>query len=112
MEDMCRSGQFSPDSRIFLPDRNEWVRAAEAGADTGLELEFGENDEDVWRDADEADDGENESLAAEYERVRASISSDSKNGAEIYVNIVEECAIFRPADGATIDDIRFPFHSF
>ncbi len=84
LEDMCRSGQFSPDSRIFLPDRNEWVRAAEAGADTGLELEFGENDEDVWRDADEADDGENESLAAEYERVRASISSDSKN-AELHI---------------------------
>jgi hypothetical protein len=84
LEDMCRSGQFSPDSRIFLPDRNEWVRAAEAGADTGLDLDFGGFREDVWKDEDDTGDGENESLAAEYERLSASIRKDSTD-AELHI---------------------------
>ena len=29
IEKMCRSGQFSPDTRIFFPDKNKWVRAGD-----------------------------------------------------------------------------------
>ena len=84
IEDMCRSGQFSPETRIFLPGRNEWVRAADAGADTGLDLGFGETDEDAGKGEDETGDGEDESLAAEYERLCASIGGDTRD-AEIHI---------------------------
>lgn len=29
IERMCRSGQFSPDTRIFFPDKNTWVKAGD-----------------------------------------------------------------------------------
>jgi hypothetical protein len=29
IEKMCRAGQFLPDTRIFFPDKNKWVRAAD-----------------------------------------------------------------------------------
>jgi hypothetical protein len=30
IEDMCRSGEFTPDTRVFLPAKNCWVRAGDS----------------------------------------------------------------------------------
>jgi hypothetical protein len=67
MAEMCRAGQFSPDTRIFVPDRNEWVRAADAG----LGLEFGP--------VDDGGDGGSRSLRDEFKNAREEISRDPDN---------------------------------
>jgi hypothetical protein len=74
MAEMCRAGQFSPDTRIFVPDRNEWVLAADAG----LGLEFGRADGEG-----DGDDG-SRLLQDEFQSAREEISRDPDN-ADNYV---------------------------
>lgn len=79
IEEMCRSGRFSPDTRIFDPEKNEWVRAADAGLGLvfdgdpgGPDTVGGGNDNDGLR-----------SVAAEYEEVRARLVEDPYNTADL-----------------------------
>ena len=65
IEKMCRAGQFTPDTRIFFPDKNIWVRAG----DTDLKSLF--KDDETAADGDsppvqDEEDAEATSLEAEY----------------------------------------------
>jgi hypothetical protein len=65
IEKACRAGQFTPETRIFFPDKNMWVRAG----DTDLQLLFPAQPAAAKNQApaaQEPDDAETSALEAEY----------------------------------------------
>jgi hypothetical protein len=62
IEEMCRTGQFTPDTRIFFPDKNGWVRAG----DTDLRSLFKDAGRNEEKPIEEPEDVEGSELEAEY----------------------------------------------
>lgn len=63
IEDMCRAGKFSPDTRIFFPDKNTWVRAG----DTDLKSFFVDDGRNTDRREEENDEVDGTELETEYQ---------------------------------------------
>jgi hypothetical protein len=75
IEEMCRSGQFTADTRIFLPDRNTWVRAGE----TDLKPIFGDGGRGARSEEQTVRDAEREALRAEYEDILRQIGEQPES---------------------------------
>ena len=72
IEDMCRSGQLTPDAQIFLPGKNKWARAEE----TDLRPLFGAALKPLASGVQEEEEGggEVEALESEYAEALDTIS--------------------------------------
>lgn len=63
IEEMCRSGQLSADTRIFFPDKNKWLRAGE----TELKSVFKKDQPKARANKEKELDSERGALQAEYD---------------------------------------------
>jgi hypothetical protein len=74
IEDKCRAGEFSADTRIFFPDKNTWVRAG----DTDLKSLLGDNGSSIDPPDEEYDEVDGSQLEAEYRDVLRRVDENPK----------------------------------